>query len=650
MTDGGEEAIVAIRGRRDDAVTAGFICSKVARFAQRVTHRDRLLHPMRRVGEKGTGQFRRISWDEAIDGITTRFREIATEWGGEAILPYHYGGSNGVLTDGFHDDLYFACLGSSRLEKTLCAAPSTAVAVGMYGKMPGVAFEDYAHAKCIVVWGANPKASNIHLMPFLKQAKAKGAFLAVVDPVRNFSANEADLHLPVRPGTDLPMALAMIKLWRDSGRLDGPFVSRYTKAVQPLLEAADKWPVDRAAAETGLRQEDLCRLAEVYAASTPALIRCGWGLERNKNGGQAIAAILSMPALLGKFGARGGGYTLSNSGAAELDVGRLFDLSGWGARIVNMTQLGEVLNGDLDPPIKGLFVYNCNPAVTVPDQNSVLRGLAREDLFTVVFDQVMTDTTAYADMLLPATTFLEHRDVRISYGSYTVGGVRPVIAPRGEARPSSEVFAALGRAMGFSDEALGWDSETSVRRLAGALKLHGGPTDAEALIDGMPQRYPFSGRTPVQFETVFPLTSDGLVNLCPVELGEAPYTYCPVRSGDFPLALVSPATSKMITSTLGEFNFGDLWVLVHPDDAADRGIVTGHRVRVFNELGEVVCVARVSEKIRPGVVSMPKGAWRKSSGNGMTATALCPAHVNDVGGGACFNDARVEMERVSREW
>jgi anaerobic selenocysteine-containing dehydrogenase len=637
---------VRIDGGQNHPVTSGFICDKVRSFGRRLFHDDRLLHPMRRVGKKGAAQFERISWDEAIAEITVRFREIVERWGGEAILPYHYGGSNGLLTDGLLDDLYFARLGASRLAATICAAPATEVAVGMYGKMPGVAFEDYSQAQCIIIWGANPRASNIHLIPYLRRAKEQGAFIAVVDPARNFAASELDLHLAVRPGSDLVVALAMIKLLNESGRLDHEFLSDNSRNLEPLLAAAEEWPADRAAQEAGIDDRDLVRLAEVYAASSPAVIRCGWGVERNRNGGQAIAAILSLPALLDKFGKRGGGYTLSNNGVAKFDAATCLGLQDWQTRVVNMTQLGEVLNRENDPPVKGIFVYNANPVVTVPDQRAILSGLERDDLFTVVFEQVSTDTAAFADILLPATTFLEHRDIRVSYGSYMVGGVQPVLEPRGEARPNVEVFAELGRAMGFADEAFGWDSETALGRVSDALTLNKMPAELELLAGGRSQGYRFPQSGPIQLEDVFPQTPDAKIDLCPEGLGAKPYVYLHSSGKEYPLVLISPAISKMISSTLGEFNFSVLHVLLHPDDASIRGIEEGDPVRVYNELGEVHCTAKVGNRIRQGVVSMPKGAWRKSSRNAMTATALCPAHVNEVGGGACFNDARVEVVKL----
>jgi len=641
-----EGRIASIRGAKDHPTTAGFICSKVAHFDRRVYHSDRLLYPMRRTGLKGSGEFRRISWEEAVGEITSRFREIISRWGAEAILPYHYGGSNGFLSDGFLDDFYFAKLGASRLARTLCAAPATAVATGMYGKMPGVAFEDYAHAKLILIWGANAKASNIHLVPFLRQAKRNGAFIAVVDPLLNFTAGEVDLHLPVYPGADVPVALAMIRLWKEKGALDREFLRQHADGLETLLAEADAWPLERAASAARVAAEDIRRLAEEYAASSPAAIRVGWGLERNRNGGQAIAAILAMPALLGKFGVRGGGYTLSNSGATKLDTKKLLGQFAWTTREINMTELGAVLAGGVSPPVQGLFVYNCNPAATVPDQEAVLRGLAREDLFTVVSDQVMTDSAKFADVLLPATTFLEHYDIRRGYGNYVVAGVQPVIAACGEARPNEAVFAALGRAMEWKDAPFTWDSATCAQKIAEAISIAGRPADPAILTTGRAQGYDFPGPNPIQFATAFPLTRDGKIHLAPPQLGPKPFQYDPVTSEKFPLALISPATSKMISSTLGEWNYPELRVTLHPGDAAARGISEGQVVRVFNELGEVVCRAQISGRMREGVVSIPKGAWRKSSRNGRTATALCPATTNVVGGGACFNDARVEIART----
>jgi anaerobic selenocysteine-containing dehydrogenase len=317
----------------------------------------------------------------------------------------------------------------------------------------------------------------------------------------------------------------------------------------------------------------------------------------------------------------------------------------WKTRTVNMSQLGRALGDALDPPIKALFVYNCNPVVTVPDQNAVIRGLLRDDLFTVVFDQVRTDSAAYADILLPATTFLEHDDVCVSYGTYVVGGVRPVIPARGEARSNPDVFAALGRGMGWDDEPFHWDPQHYVRKVANSLTLGETRGDGGLLEQGRGQSCEYPSGTPIQFQTVRPLTRDGKIEMTPAELGREPYRFDQVRSDDYPLALISPATARLVSSTLGEFNYDELVVTVHPVDASAREIDDGDEVRVFNDLGAVICRAAVRSSVRPGVVSMPKGAWRRSSRNGATSTALCPADVNVVAGGACFNDARVDISR-----
>jgi len=643
-----EGVIRTIAAREDHPTSRGFLCSKVAGFARRVYHDSRLLHPLKRKGAKGSGEFVRISWNEAIGEITERFQRIQEQWGGEAILPYHYGGSNGVLTDGLADSVYFARLGASRLGKTICAAPTSEVAQEMYGRMPGVAFEDYVHAKCVVLWGANPRASNIHLVPFLQEAKRRGAFVAVVDPRRNLASDLVDLHVPVYPGSDLPVALALIRHWREQGNLDRAFLDRHAIGLDRLMEQASRWSIEDAAAEARVSAELIHRLADAYARSSPAVMRCGWGIERNRNGGQAVAAVMGMPALLGKFGMRGGGYTLSNRGAARLDLSSVWDESSWRTRVVNMTELGRVLREEEDP-VRGLFVYNSNPVATVPDQNAVLAGLSREDLFTVVFDQVMTDTAHYADLVLPATTFLEHRDIQRGYGAYVLGGVRPTIAPRGEARSNHEVFSALAKAMGFEDEIFSWNSLEALRRVAPLIRLHGQEEktpDAESLEAGKLQLYDFPGPSPIQFGSVFPGTANGKIQITPSVLGNEPYSYRPVREPEYPLALLTPASSRMTNSTGGEWSYPRLEIAIHPEDAASRRIRSGDPVRVFNSRGEVQCVARVTDSTRVGVVSMPKGAWMKSSRNGRTATALCPASVDNVGGGACFNDARVQLTKI----
>lgn len=639
--------VVALHGRRDHPDTAGFICEKVSRFHERLYHPSRILHPLRRTGPKGEGRFETISWDAALSEIAQRFREVRERFGGEAILPFKYGGSNGFLGDGPVDDLFFARLGASRLAKTFCAAPTGEAAKGLYGKMPTTAFEDFVHARCIIIWGANPRVSNIHLLPYLKEARRRGAFVAVVDPLRTFPAADVDLHLPILPGTDLPLALALAREAESRGWLDRAFLEAHATGADDLLAAARRWDISRAAEVCGVDAEAIRQLAQAYQKARPALIRCGWGLERNRNGARAVAAILALPALYGKFGVKGGGYALSNSGAVRLDASRLCDMPPWTTRMLNMSRLGTLLQEPLAPPIAALYVYNCNPVATAPDQNAVIQGLKREDLFTVVHEQVMTDTARYADIVLPAATFLEQHEIKRGYGSYVVGGVQPAVAPQGEARPNEAVFSALAARLGFTDELFTWDTETLMRRMAGALAgLEG---QAGPSLEGGIQVATFSGGTPIQFDTVMPRTPDERGHLAPAFLGEDPYRFEPVEADGFPLALLSPASSKMTSSTFGEFNYPQLRLAMNPADAAARGIAQDDLVKVWNGRGEVRCPADLTDRARPGVVVLPKGAWMASSANGRTAAALAPAHVEPASGGACYNDARVEVARLASD-
>jgi anaerobic selenocysteine-containing dehydrogenase len=636
--------VEAIRGSKLNPTTAGFICSKVANFTKRLYSEERILHPMRRTGKKGAGEFERISWDEATRLVSSRFKAIIAKYGGEAILPYSYGGSNAMLGQDTTDLAYFAKLGASRLARTVCAAPTAEASAGMYGKMPGVAFEDYVHAKLIVIWGANPKASNIHLVPFIKQARERGAKVAIVDPKLSFSSREYDLHLPVFPGADLAVALAMIRYWNENNRLDRQFLQQHARNLDLLLVKASKWTLERAASVARVPASEIEKLAVLYAEASPALLRCGWGLERNRNGGSAVAAILAMPALLGKFGARGGGYTLSNSAAAKVNTREHVDAAPWETRVINMNLLGKTLLDENNPPVKALFVYNNNLLATTPNQNAVLRGLQREDLFTIVSEQVITDTALYADLLLPAVTFLEHEEIKKGYGTYAIQYSDAVIDRCGEALPNQELFALLGRAMGWTDPAFQMTTEDCLNRVAGSIKGMGHAVTLEQLRKDRIAFYDFPERYPVQFKTVFPWTPDGKIDLAPDRLGNDIYEYIEIDER-YPLALISPSNNKMISSSFGEYNYPELYLSMHPDDAAKRNLDAAKPVRVFNELGEVHCKLHIDARVREGVVAMPKGAWRRSSLNGFTSTALSPDTLG-TGGGACFNDARVQVEQL----
>jgi anaerobic selenocysteine-containing dehydrogenase len=640
--------VVSIDGSRLQPVTRGYICAKVRRFPEHVYGASRVQYPVVRHGPKGHATFARVSWDEALGMIASIIAKVRERWGGEAILPFSYGGSNGLVSQDTTDARLFRRLGASRLLRSVCAAPTGAALEALYGKMPSVAYDDYVEARLIVVWGANPSVTGIHLLPYIREAQRRGARLVVVDPRRTPLARLADLHLPVRPGTDVVVALALHRFLFEQGAADRQFLDRHARGADELRERALEWPIERVAEIAGVEAVDLQRFAEMYATTSPAVIRCGWGVERNRNGGNAVLAILALPAVAGKFGVRGGGYTMSTSGAWKLDRDRWIAAGEQATRVVNMNHLGRALTELADPPIKTLFVYNCNPAVTMPDQNRVVRGLEREDLFTVVFDQVFTDTALYADIVLPATTFLEAYDIARGYGALSLQLVQPVIDAIGEARPNAQVFGDLLTACEQNgDEEPQGELDVLMRVLDGL------PERAATQLRESRFAVPECGGTPVQFENVFPRTPDGKVDLFPASLEAETHGRLYTFTGDpatdrYPLALISPATDKTISSTLGDLGQPEAKLLMHPDDATARGIADGDVVRAANDLGEVHCPVTVAPAVRPGTVVLPKGLWRKSTRNGSTATALAADTLTDFAGGACFNDARVEVSLVER--
>jgi anaerobic selenocysteine-containing dehydrogenase len=637
--------VTAIDGTTANAVTDGYICAKVRRFPERVYGPDRLLHPAVRKGPKGFATFRRVSWEEALSLIAERMLDAKQQFGGESILPYSYGGSNGLLTQDTSDAMLFRRLGASRLARTVCAAPTGAANLAMYGKMPAVAYHDFPDARLIIIWGANPSASGIHLVPHIREAQKRGATLIVIDPRTTQLARQADIHLAVRPGTDLPIALSIHRYLFEEGHADEAFLNAHARGATHLRERARPWTFERAAAEADVPVDTLRRIAELYASTRPALIRCGWGQERNRNGGSSSLAIMALPAVAGKFGERGGGYTMSNH--ASFGITNTWTDPEPSTRIVNMNHLGRALLDYTDPPVKVLFVYNSNPAVTTPNQSRVLKGLEREDLFTVVFDQVMTDTARYGDVLLPATTFLESYDLMRAYGPWRLSLGQPVIEPVGESRCNADVFGDL---LDLTDLHRDGDARGELEEMLNVLS-HLPGTAGDEVRDCGAAAPPFGGR-PIQFKDVFPRTPDQKIDLYPEALaGEAPaglYTYQPdPATADFPLTLISPASDKTISSTLAEIPRPEVRLLMHPDDAAQRGINEGDDIRIFNTLGEVRCKVNIGGWIRRGIVSLPKGIWRKHTANGYTGTALVPDTLTDLGGGACFNDARVQVQKLN---
>ncbi|MBA3499900.1 MAG: molybdopterin-dependent oxidoreductase [Myxococcota bacterium] len=643
--------VIQVEGDTRGPITNGFICGKVRKITEHLYGDDRLTKPLVRVGPKSEGKFREISWDDALGLIADRISTICAKSGGEAILPYHYGGSNGWLTDGALGTRLFRRLGASRLLKTFCAAATTAAAQGLYGVMPGVALEDYEHAKLIVLWGVNPSVTGIHLLPIIEKARANGAKLVVVDPRKTPLARRADLHLAVRPGADLPVALAMIHSLFARGFANREFLAKHATGASELAIRAARWTITGASAEAGIEPRLLDRFVDLYARSSPAVLRLGWGLERNRNGGSAVAAILTLPAIAGKFGVRGGGYTMSNGDARwGVSSETCIEEPVPSTRAVNMSEIGKALATLRDPRIEMMFVYNCNPAVTAPDQTAVVRELQRDDLFVVVHEQVMTDTARLADVILPSTAFLEHRDLKVGYGAMRMYDSPAVATPVGESRSNNQVFGALLEKLGLVRPG---DAMTDDELVA---KTFAGSPQGSELRTELQQRgvaSPPEGARPVPFVDVFPSTPDQKIHLVPESLdreaeatgGLYMYRGDP-RTEQYPLALISPALSTQISSTFGQLRKVPAALEMAPSDATARGISEGDRVRIWNALGEVHCRVRISPDVRAGVCVLPKGLWRKHTDNGFTSNALIPPTFADLGGQAAYNDARVDVAKL----
>jgi anaerobic selenocysteine-containing dehydrogenase len=638
--------VISLDGSHKNPVTGGFICAKVRKFGERVYGPDRLMYPAVRRGRKGDGKFKRVTWDEALGHIAERMRSAKERWGGASILPYSYGGSNGLLTQDNLDAKLWRRFGTSRLARTLCAAPTGAANLALYGKMPSVTYQDYPSAQMIILWGVNPSASGIHLIPYVREAQKRGAKLVVIDPRSTPLAGSADIHLAVKPGTDVVVALAIHRYLFANGFADEKFLREHTKGAGQLRERAEPWTLEEAAKIAGIDRAPLEQVAHLYASSSPALVKCGWGLERNRNGGNAAMAVLALPAVGGKFGVRGGGYTMSNSASWNIERPWI-NANEPETRLVNMNHLGRALTDYNDPPVQVLFVYNCNPAATAPDQRHVLKGLERDDLFTVVFEQVMTDTALYADVILPNTTFLEGYDFAKAYGPINMELGVPVVDAVGESRSNADVFGELCSRLGV----LGDDEPSGELDLLVHVLDNLPGSIGQNIKTGARPEPPF-GSAPIQFVDVFPRTADQKIDLFPAALeSSAPeglYRYqADPATERYPLALISPSSDRTISSTLGELPRPDVKLSMHPDDAAARGLADKDLVRIFNELGEVHCELSVTMAVRPGTVSLPKGLWRRSTRNGYTATALAPATLSDLGGGACFNDARVQVASLA---
>jgi anaerobic selenocysteine-containing dehydrogenase len=652
-----------LRGNPQHPITRGFLCAKVTKYLDREYHPDRLLYPQRRVGAKGEGRFERINWDEALEEIAARLSSISATHGAEAILPYSYGGTMGFLNGAGMDRRFFHRLGASRLDRTICASAGGAALMLSQGMRVGMEPEQFANSRLILAWGANILGTNVHLWPFIVEARRKGAKFYVIDPIKNRAAKLADRHYAVNPGSDLALALGLAHVILRDGLQDSDYLSKYTEGFTEFQCLAAEFAPDKVANLTGIPAYDIEALAHEYASERPAAIRVNYGVQRSERGGSAVRAIAALPVLTGAWREAGGGMQLTTSGAFDLNKSALErpDLQfrselGRETRLVNMAQLGHALTELDGPPVKALVVYNSNPAAVAPNQSAVLEGLRRDDLFTVVLEQFQTDTADYADFLLPVTTFLEHTDIYFAYGHYYLQLARAVLERRGEVRSNVDIFRALAQRLGFDDPCFE-DSEDDMLRallntsspyLAG-ISLERLETEGSVRLNISADGEPFLPFARGGFKTQssrFEFGAESLHYTAPVEsrFGD------PELRQQFPLELVSAKNDDSMNSTFGHRQAVDAqtaMLLIHPNDASRRNILDGMLVRASNNRGTCYFNARLSTDVSAGVVRAHSTRWNKSSVARLGVNQLTSERLTDIGGGATFYSCLVEVLPVT---
>jgi anaerobic selenocysteine-containing dehydrogenase len=704
-----------IQGDPGHPVTRGFLCAKVAKYLDRVYSPDRVLYPMRRIAAKGllaaqrtfaphgrpgarpevaegaavptqdAQVWERITWDEALDEIASRFRKIIADFGSEAILPYSYGGTLGAINGASMDRRFFGRLGASELERTICSSAGEAGLESVMGVKLGTEPEQFVHSRYIIAWASNIHGNNVHLWPFIEEARRNGAKLVVIDPYRTRTAACADWYLPINPGTDAALALAMMHVIIGEGLHDADYVAKYTLGFDQLCEKVKAYSPERASQWTGIAAEDIRNLAREYATVRPSVIRVNYGVQRSEGGGMATRAISMLPCIIGSLKEVGGGIHLSTSGAFDLnkDALRRPDLKPEGSqhppRVVNMVELGKALNTLTDPPLKALFVYNSNPAAVCPNHNEVVCGLKRTDLFTVVHEQFFTDTTDYADIVLPATTFFEHKDLQAAYGHYYLQISDQAIEPLGECRPNVEVFRALAGRMGFNEsgfsesidemidgalasnnpwlegitrERLEREGQVRLNLAASGARLPASGRDIARAAGVVPEPFlPFaqgnfrtpSGKAEIYSEAMKALGLDPVAEFTP-----------PLESRHrgqgraFPLELLARKADNFLNSSFS--NVASVQAMeetnlleMNSADAQARGIANGDTVKVYNRRGEIFLRARVDGAVQPGVVSA-KLNWAKLGPGLRNINVLTSEKLSDLGNSATFYSVLVEVE------
>ena len=655
---------IKVEGAHDHPTTRGVLCTKVARYLERTYSSERVLHPLRRVGPKGAARFERIGWDEALDTIAARFKAIAASAEGpQAILPYSYAGTMGLLQYGSMDRRFFHRLGASLLDRTICATAGKAGYAATIGASIGTDLEEFENAKLILIWGSNPIVSNLHLWGRVQEAKRRGAKLIAIDPYRSLTAEKCHVHIAPLPGSDAALALGMMHVLIAEDLLDHDYIERYTLGFPALKERVGEFPPERVAGITGLSAAEIVALARDYGTIRPAAIRLNYGMQRHAGGGMAIRSAACLPALVGAWRDAAGGALLSSSGTYPVNTRALErpDLIWNNPRTINMSTIGDALLEAKDPPIRAIYVYNSNPVAVAPESARVSAGFAREDLFCVVHDVFLTDTADHADIVLPATTQLEHLDVHSSYGHLYVLANNPAIAPLGEAKPNTEVFRLLAARMGFQEPCFRESDEDIARNAFVADHPRAQGIDWETVRTigwqrlNVPSPFaPFehgnfptpSGRCEFYSETLRRQGIDPLPTYTPPRESVASN---PSLARRFPLAIISPPARHALNSTFANLpvfieHEKTPWLDIHPDDASPRGIETGDTVRVVNDRGSLTLTARVSDRPRPGVVVALSIWWRKLSPDGKNANMLTSQGLTDFGRAATFYDCLVEVE------
>jgi anaerobic selenocysteine-containing dehydrogenase len=633
--------VVRVSGDPEHPFTRGFLCAKMNHYQRTIHSPQRLTQPLLRCGPKGAGEFRPISWDDALERISAKWREIIAAHGAEAILPYSYAGTMGIVQRNA-GHAFFHRLGASLLERGICTPAKGCGWSAVMGSTPAPDPDEVQHSDLIILWSSNAAATHIHFLQRVKEAKKNGAKVWLIDLYSHQTAAQVDQVFLVKPGSDAALALGLMHLLVRDGLCDEKFIAEKVQGFSELkARVLPDYPPATVSRITGIGVAQLEQMAHEYATARAPFISIGGGVSRYTNGAMSVRAILALPALVGAWTRRGGGCTAGISSGAAFAMERIErpDLLKGSPRTINMSQLGMALTQKQDPPVKSLFVYSSNPAAVAPDQNQVLRGLAREDLFTVVHERFMTDSARYADIVLPATSSVETSDIYRSYGHYGVQRCRPLIAPPGEAKSNLQVFSLLAKSMGFTDDFFDQNADQLIDQLIDRRNPWWTEVDFTALAAGRVVK--LSPPNNQQFQT-----PSGRIEIFNPTLAEVLPRYLPLHDSGFPLQLVTAPAMKTLNSTFFEREelHDSMCVCLNPAEVDQRGLQDGQKVLVWNQLGEVEFFLRADAAIPPGLAVAPGVWWQKYAPGKSTVNALTAQKLTDQGGGSTFYDNRVDVK------